>query len=78
MEPGNGMRYQPRYQRRYEHSPSNYEQQDDDVVKLPASELMTSREKKWLVKIQLMILISDDVENKDYYYVVSILFCLMF
>ncbi|XP_065051880.1 protein PAT1 homolog 1-like [Rhopilema esculentum] len=69
MEPGSGMRYQPRYQRRYEHSPSSYEHQDDDVVKLPASELMTSREKKWLVKIQLMILISDDVENKDYYYV---------
>ena len=50
---------------------SNYPSHDDDVMKLPPSELMTSKEKEWLVKIQLMTLLTDDPQNKDYYYFVS-------
>lgn len=50
---------------------NNYESEDDRVMKLQASEMMTSKEKEWLVKIHLMTLLSDDPQNTDYYYVVS-------
>ena len=71
-EPGNN-RYHGSQQRKQwnrsddHHIPSH----DDEVMKLSPSSLMTSREKEWLVKIQLMTLLSDDAYTADYYYVVS-------
>ena len=54
---------------------SNNESQEDDVMKLQPSDMMTAKEKEWLVKIQLMTLLTDDPQNTDYYYVVC-WFCL--
>ncbi len=51
------------------HSNMDYE---EDMIKLPPSRLMTSREKEWLVKIQLMTLLSGDMNTTDFYYIVSL------
>ena len=47
---------------------------DNEVIRLPPSYLMTSREKEWLVKIQLMALLSDDMHKADYYFIVCTFF----
>eukprot|EP00794_Sanderia_malayensis_P012889 gene12889-14215_t len=47
---------------------NNGNQYEDELIKLPPSYLMTSREKEWLTKIQLMTLISGDMYSTDFYY----------
>ena len=54
---------------------SNYGSGNEDIMRLPPSEMMTSKEKEWLVKIQLMTLMTDDPKNTDYYYMVSGFYC---
>ena len=77
-EPGNN-RYHGNQHRKVwnrsddHHAPSH----DDEVMKLSPSNLMTSREKEWLVKIQLMTLLSDDAHTADYYYLVSCITLVM-
>lgn len=61
------MQQQQRNKRQYHmqnNNRSNYRSHNRD----PYSDLMTQREKDWVIKIQMMALQSDRPEIDDYYY----------
>ena len=73
---GRGMGRQPRPRRdSYQSGEEEYydDEQENSFNRDPYANLMTQREKEWIIKIQLMQLHTDNPYVDDYYFTVSLI-----